>query len=150
MSGLGDSGFGSAPYGIGTPNTTAGNTGKVLVDDYGTQQGSRYLNQYTRQPEFDSNGNMKGQPNVHHLVTLALLTVRGSSADPDLGMAAASGVIGNNFVAEREAAIRQALDRLVKAGLVEILTIKIKSRKPVLIATTWRDLTTTQEFTSEI
>jgi hypothetical protein len=84
-------------------------------------------------------------PHTQQLVLLAVLTKLGTSADIDLGLAPTGGVIGNNFVAHRDAAIRSALQRLVDAKTIEIVSIDIDAKsRPVFTLIRWRDLSTKQ------
>lgn len=146
MSGLGNGPMGTMPYGVGTPNTGAGNTGKTLVDAGGTPQGSRYIDPVARDYVMNTDGRLVGQDNVEHLVSMAMLTVKGSSAVPSLGLDEPSGVIGINFERTREAQVRLALGDLVKRGLIAIVSIKTdRTNRPVLTRAVYRDLTTNSE-----
>ena len=146
MSGFGIAPYGTAPYGLGTPLTAAGNEGNVLPDATGKSQGSRAINSATRRYEFDSNGRAKGQNNTQQLVQLALLTALGSSAMPRLGEAPMGGVIGANFVQRRKTSIQTALADLVNRKLVSIVSIEVDtSRRPILTLVRWRDLTSSIE-----
>lgn len=146
MSGLGNGPIGTMPYGVGTPNTSAGNTGKPLVDANGVAQGSRYIDQFARDYVMNTDGRLVGQDNVEHLVLMAVLTVRSSSAVPTLGLEEPSGVIGINFEREREAQVRSAFADLVKRGLITIVSVKTdRTNRPVLTRIVYRDLTTNSE-----
>ncbi len=146
MSGLGNGPMGTMPYGAGTPNTTAGNAGAPLVDADGTPQGSRYIDQFARDYVMNTDGRLVGQDNIEHLVSMAVLTVRSSSAVPTLGLEEPSGVIGINFEREREAQVRSAFADLVKRGLVSIISVKTdRTNRPVLTRIVYRDLTTGSE-----
>lgn len=143
MSGFGIARYGTAPYGLGTPLTAAGNEGNVLADDTGKSQGSRVINSRTRRYEFDENGRAKGQINTQALVQLALLTVLGSSAMPRLGEEPSGGVIGANFAQKRKASIQSALADLVRRKLISVVSIEVDTkRKPIFTLVRWRDLTT--------
>ncbi len=151
MSGLGTDYLGVGPYGTGTPETAAGNTGLVLSDAYGVSQGSRYINSRTRQYEFDANGRVVGMNNTQHLVQLAMLTVAASSAMVTLGELSPSGVIGAAFVQRRRASVESALAPLVRSKLIEILSIDVDTvNRPVFTRIRWRDLTTTVEQETRI
>lgn len=143
--------MGTAPYGLGTPATSSANAGVLLPNDKGETQGSRYINPRTRQYEYDSNGRAKGMPNVQQLVELALLTVRGTSAQTDLGVEEPSGVIGANFVERRKTSINQALSRLVTDKMIEVLSVDVDvDRRPIFTLVRWRDLTTSIERESQL
>lgn len=134
------------PYGAGTPNTSAGNVGKVLSDGDGAQHGSRFIDSRTRGYAFDSNGRMKGMSNAKHLMLHTLLTVLDSTHVAGFGLREPGGTIGNNFERERETAIRAATSDLVKRGLVEIVSITTnRISRPVYTRVRWRDLTTNSE-----
>lgn len=151
MAGFGSSPLGTGPYGVGTPATSSANAGLPLADDFGASQGSKYINPRTRSYERDANGRTKGMPNVPHLVQLALLTTRGSSAMTTLGDEAPGGVIGANFVSRRQASIRQSLTRLVDDNMIEIVAIEVYAdNRPVFTLVRWRDLTTTLEHEARI
>lgn len=152
MAGFGVAPFGSSPYGLGTPATTAAdNSGVVLADDLGVQHGSRYINPRTRQYEYDAHGRAKGMPNVRQLAMLAFLTIEGSSAMADLGIEEASGVIGVNFVARRKEAIQRAFARLTRDKLLTITSIEVDiTRRPTFTLVRWKDLTTEIEHEDSI
>lgn len=146
MSGLGNGPIGTMPYGVGTPNTSAGNTGKVLDDGDGSQQGSRFIDARARDYVMNDDGRLQGMMNLRHLVLHTLLTVRGTSAVPTLGLDEPSGIIGANFEREREAAVRLALSDLVKRKLIEIVSVKTdRKNRPVYTRVLWRDVTINSE-----
>lgn len=151
MTGAGFSPAGVSPAGSGTPATTTGPSGTALTDDYGRQHGARYIDPATRRYVLDANGRYKGMPAVSQMVELAFLTLRGSSALPNLGMEKPSGVIGSNFVAKREQAVREAFQFLTRAQLAELVSVTVDtSRRPVVSIVRWRDLTTAEEQETRI
>lgn len=143
MAGFGIAPLGTAPYGLGTPATSSTNGGVLLPNDLGETQGSRYINPRTRRYEYDEHGRARGQHNIQHLVQMAFLTIRGTSAMTDLGDYAPDGVIGQNFVSRRKEGITQALSRLTRDKLIAIVSIDVDTRnRPVFTIVRWRDLTT--------
>ncbi len=151
MSGVGAFPLGVGPYGIGTPDAAPVNAGTALTDAFGAVQGSRFINPRTRQYEFDANGRIKGMPGVANLVEMAFLTVDGSSAVNGLGIAPASGVIGANFIQRRTQQIQDALAQLVKAKLIEVVSVSVDATsRPIQSVVRWRDLTTQTEQESRV
>jgi hypothetical protein len=151
MAGLGHAACGTAPYGLGTPATSSTNGGALLPNERGETQGSRYINPRTRRYEYDEHGRAKGMPNVQQLVLMAFMTIRGSSAMPDLGDEAPSGVIGANFVARRKEAVTRAAAHLVDGNLIEIISIDVDPKaRPIFTIVRWRDLTTRIERETKV
>ena len=134
------------PYGVGTPNTTAGNTGAPLEDGEGGQQGSRYIDARSRAYVMNSDGRLVGMPNLRHLVLHTILTELGSSAQSGLGLKPASGVIGSDIELRRDADVRSALADLVNRRLIEVVSVKVdRASRPFLTRVTFRDLTTNED-----
>lgn len=146
MTGAGFAPAGVSPAGIGYVAPVSRDRSRALTDATGRRHGSRYIDPKTKQYEVDENGRYRGMPNVAHLVQLAFLTPRGSSALPNLGLAPPSGVLSNGFVPERQAAVRDALAPYVASGLIEIVTIDVDTkRRPAVTLVRWRDLSTLEE-----
>jgi len=134
------------PYGVGTPNTAAGNTGKAIDDGEGSQQGSRYIDPRSRAYVINDDGRIKGMPNLRHLVLHTLMTELGSSAQPGLGLKPASGVIGRDIEFRRDSDVRNALADLVNRGLIEVVSVTVdRTSRPVLTLVRFRDLTTNED-----
>jgi hypothetical protein len=154
MSGFGSQGFGSTPYGIGSPVGSSARGGTILRDEKtGMPQGSRRLNPATRDYSIDSNGRALGANNVRALVELALATVRGSSAMVALGQTIGSiDRIGASFRYRIRDAVAGAVKHLTDRGLIEIQRTAVEDISPgkVLVRVFWRDLTTGEETFSEI
>ncbi len=80
MAGLGNSPFGTSPFGIGTPAT--------LPDPISGLPGVRFLDPRSRDYQYDSTtGQLAQMPTVRQRVLLSLLTLRGSSTVlPEFGV----------------------------------------------------------------
>lgn len=138
--------MGTMPYGVGTPNTSAGNTGKALDDGEGSQQGSRYIDPRLRAYVVNSDGRLQGMPNLRHLVLHTLLTELGSSAQVGLGLKPAGGLIGRDLELRRDSDVRNALSDLVKRRLIEVVSVTVdRTSRPVLTLVRFRDLTTNED-----
>jgi hypothetical protein len=113
MVGFGVDGFGSTPFGVGTP---------LPADEPpGATTGlSRYLNPNTGDYLYDTTTRQLAQmPLNRQRVLIALLTERGSSVVRSLGIVGPKKM-GTNFDAEMSSAVRSALRPLVEAGAIRI------------------------------
>lgn len=124
--GLGTSPLGVGPYGFGTPATTPTPGGGVQRDADGQTQGSLALST-SGQYVFDAFGRRMGAPDVRHMVTLAALTVKGSSVDPKLGQTFfESRVVSPTFTQDQRARVEACFKDLVDRGLVTIDKISVE------------------------
>lgn len=152
--GFGGSGFGSSPYGIGTP-TSASSGGKILRNTLtGQSTGSRRLDPKTKDYVLDEYGRIEGMSNVQQLVLVAVSTEQGSSAVRTLGQDLKKiDRITNNFEKRVENVLRAALSHLTDDNLIEIKSItttRLPTTGRAYTKLVWRDLTTDLEHSEEI
>jgi hypothetical protein len=156
MAGYGIQPAGTSPAGLGTPALAAPNAGAALTDpNTGAQTGGRLIDTRTRDYVADANGRLAGMSNVPQLVYLAIATVKSSSAVRDLGMQPQGSVVTSNIQAVVLNMLRDAVNDLVSAGLVQVLGLEQFRVGPdgVLLAGAtyghfrYRDLTTGLEAT---
>ncbi len=154
MSGFGAAPFGVAPYGVGTPATAPEPGGKIHRDEAtGAQFGSRKLNKYTKQYEFDDYGRVLGMADVQQMVQIAVSTELGSSAVRNLGHELRTVLdITDNFQRRVQTILESALADLVKRKLVEIITVDVRrvNTSGLYALLRWRDLTTNNEHETTI
>lgn len=136
---IGSTPFGTGAYGLET-STPSAQTTKTFCDLNGNQQGSRYVDASTGDYVF-VDGLPIGENNLHHRIRLAILTVRGSSVDFGLGIAEIGSVITESIRLQRAQDVRQALSRLVKEKLIEVVSVAVDtSVRPVKTTIQWRDV----------
>ena len=121
----------------------------------GQSNGSRYIDQRTRDFVMDDNGRLIGMPNVSHLVQMAITTERNSSAVRTLGHELGKlDRITPNFEKKVLQVLTSALQPLIDAKLVEVVgfaSFDSSSTNPGLASgrvygrLLWRDLTTRGE-----
>jgi hypothetical protein len=160
MAGFGGQPFGGSSYSFGTPTTSDGFVGNVLVDsDTGAQEGSRYIDPVTRDFVLDGNGRVKGHANVRHLVQMAIQTARGSASVRDIGINFDDlEVITGDFQRRLDGVFGEALAHLVRAGYVEPLGVRTYSQGPsdgmprgrVRMTYEWRDVSSGKTFREEL
>ncbi len=112
--------FGVGPYGYGTPVPDEPLQDAALGSSRRIGTGRQDRGQYVvsgSNPAFDSD--------AHQLVILALTTVRGSTAIPDLGREAEPPDFGGNFLERKRSQIQDALAHLVADKVVQIDRIEI-------------------------
>ncbi len=153
--GFGSSGFGSSPYGLGTPSDTDPNGGAILRNAFTAKsQGSRRINPYTRDYVLDAFGRIEGMDTVQQLVLLAVSTELGSSSMTELGHDLKSiDRITTNFERRVDSVLREALAQVIADRLVEVQGIKVTRLQPqgrAFIQLVWRDLTSGEEHLEEI
>lgn len=145
MSGFGSQYFGSAPYGLGTPEAAPDLGGKALTHpDTGEQTGSRQIDPATKDYVLDDYGRIAGMSNVHQLVLLAVSTKKGSAAMRQLGHELMSiQRISANFARRADSELRRAVQHLVNRGLVEVVGTSVDIVRPGVARARlmWRDLT---------
>jgi hypothetical protein len=152
--GLGVSPLGTAAYGYGQPATTPEPGGRVYVDSQGVRRGSRKLrfgDNSTSIPfrkggkyEYDDKGMAVGSADVDHLVTVAALMIKGSSAAYDVGNRFYEARhITPNLQKEQEANVAEAFKSLVDQRLIRIESVRVETRGYVAVThIRIRDLTT--------
>ncbi len=155
MSGAGIQSAGTSSAGFGAPDEGNPQDGVVFEGLKGTSNGSRYIDQRTRDFVINSDGRAQGMPNVPHLVQMAITMVRNSSAIRGLGQELQKlDRITPNFEARVLGVLTQALQHLIDAKLVEVVGFASfkssqtdKGLRPgqVYGRLLWRDLTTSDE-----
>jgi hypothetical protein len=155
MSGFGSTGFGSTPYGIGTPPDTDPNGGTILSDAYsGAPQGGRSLDPVSRDYVMDPTfGRIRGMSNAQQLVLLAISTDKGSAAMAELGQQL-KGIkrITNDFEQRVDGTLRGALAYLVARSMIEVKSVNVMRLGDgrAYARLVWRDLTTSIEHEEEV
>lgn len=146
--GAGFSAAGFSPAGWGDLDTAPAPAKDLLLDDKGIQQSARAIDARTGQYILNPSGRPQGMPRVRQLVLLRVKTVLNSAAVQNIGLARMSGDRTANAPKTLETNLRNALDDLVKAKLVNIVSVAstndISTR--ILGYLKWQDLTTGQEF----
>ena len=135
-------GFGSVDVGTAPPTTFYVDpaTGKVLD--------AALIDPVSRDYVFDVYGNAAGMRGVYQLVQLAAQTVKNSSAVPGFGNDTTNIKLLDQRTQRRiEDALRDALDAIVQARLIEIIGVTVtrfstSGMRPVL---QFKDLTVGQE-----
>ena len=154
MSGFGSQPYGSSRYGIGTPAIAPIPGGSLLRDPTtGASTGSRRIDPKTRDFVRDTNGRILGMNDVQQLVEMVVQTVRSSSAMRSLGQRLGDiDVIGDDIERQVRNVLVQALAHLTSRNIVEIVGVSVTRLHPGAIRTElrWRDLTSSQERTTEI
>lgn len=135
--GFGTSPMGTMAFGGGTPTT--GSAPPSL------SRASRYINPYTHDYEFDAvSRGFRRMPSVRQRVQLALGTIRGSSTVSQNWGITMPRKIGNQFAAEVEAAVRQALsqmtdvEKVLRVDKVDVRAYHMRSE----VVVWYTDLTT--------
>lgn len=132
--------FGTGAYGLDTVDPIVQSKPIPLLDENNIQQGSRYVDASTGDYVF-SGGLPIGEDNLHHRVRLAVLTLRDSSVDRELGAAPIGSVITDAVRLKRIQDIREALSRLVRERRIEIVSVDVDiTTRPVTTTIQWRDL----------
>lgn len=147
--------MGTAAYGYGQPAVAAEPGGKVYVDALGVRHGSRKLQfgdnsvsipfRKGGKYAYDDKGRAVGAPDVAHLVTLAVLMDKGSSAAPELGgRLYETRYITPNIQQEQEARVAEMFASLVGQGLIKVESVIVEPRNgmPTITRILIRDLTT--------
>lgn len=138
---------GTSPAGYGVPDQGTSPVNAVLPDPTtGLQSTGRLIDPATGSYQFTADGRVVGTPTVRQRMLLALRTVRGSSAQPNLGIDfSKAGEQGLDFAAQVAAAVGLACAPLVQAGLVQLLQVvpqPVDNPDGAAFVAQWRDLTT--------
>ena len=141
---------GSAPAGFGSPDV-AQVPSKVIWPDpvTGLSQTAAKLDARTGQPTFDALGRRQGMSGIQQMVLLRAKTIRGSSVIANLGLQAASGVIGPNTQRQLADAFAVAMADIVAQKLIKILSVTVDqfSQSGEYVIFRWQDLTTADPST---
>lgn len=154
--GTGVSPAGAAAAGYGVPDAASVPNNAILPAAItGFPQTGRYLNPQTGDYQFTSDGRLMGMDTVPQLVTIALKTIRGSSAIPTLGQTFSQiQEKGPSFLAQMTAACNMALADLVKRNMVQIkrvFTQEYPSNPDAgVVWLKWTDLTTDLEHSNTV
>lgn len=136
--------MGLSLFGFGSVDTTPAPLRGVLVDaNDGIVKEARKIDAFTKRLVFDSSGRVQGMRGVYQLVQLRVQTLRNSSAIPNFGLTAASGVIGANVQRQVDSAIRLAMQDIVDQRLISIVSVDIDrfSTSGEYVTFKWIDLT---------
>lgn len=155
MSGAGIQPAGTSSAGYGSPDEGNPQDGVIFQGLQGNSNGSRYIDQRTRDFVIDANGRATGMPNVSHLVQVAITMEKNSSAIRGLGQELKKlDRITPNFEKRVLGVLTDALKHLIDAKLVEVIGFSsFKSSQTdaalrpgqVYGRLLWRDLTTRGE-----
>lgn len=158
--GTGVSPFGTSAYGYGTPVQAPIQGGAVYADARGVQQNTPLLlepvatgsQSYALVPGspklhyiYNSFGRKIGAPDVVHMATLAMATVRGTSIDPNLGHTFADiRKITDSFENDMRSKVDEVFAEMVDRRLirVESVTTTPGNGSPALVRVMLTDLTT--------
>jgi hypothetical protein len=145
--GAGFAAAGFAPAGYGTPDAAHTPINAVLPEQRtGFPQTGRLIDPSTKDYVITSDGRFQGQDTVPQLVSLALTTIRGSSAQATLGQTYSQiQEKGADFQQQLAARVQAALADLIRAKLIAIDSLVV-SESPnavdaALTVVKWRDLT---------
>lgn len=153
MAGAGIAPAGTSIAGYGTVTSIAGSPAQILVDpNDGVSKDTRAVNPVTRQYTYDSQGRPTGQSGVPHLVQMALMTLRNSSAVANFGLAAPPPLITANVAAQLTRDFNLAVKDLVDQRLIQVVSITVDRAMLAgeRVRFTWRDLTTSLQTTSTL
>lgn len=145
--GAGGAPAGAGQSGYGVPDLGQSPLNAPLPDvTTNLPQTGRYINYVTGDYQFTSDGRPVGFGTVPQLVTLALVTVLGSSAVPDLGQTFTTvQEKQGDYQRQMAARVRDALSNLIKAGQVQLVDVVVQEYPSNPDATAvfvkWRDLT---------
>lgn len=145
MSGAGSSPAGSSPAGFGTPVAASGAPSQAALD-------SVFIDPVKKDYQYDATGNRVQTTRGRQMVYLAIATVRGSSADPNCGLARAPGVFLDTYQKKRAEDYAAAFKPLEAANAAKLLSVDIQRNGPsqVFERVTWQDLSTLEVFISTI
>jgi hypothetical protein len=144
--GFAPAGTSGAGYGVPDKATVPNN---ALLPDVrtGLPQTGRNIDPVTKSYTYTADGRIQGVGTVRQLVQLALITIRGSAVIADLGQE--FGQIqekGPNYIQQVTAAANRALASLVRAKMVQVVSVVVRDLVSNPDAGTcelkWRDLTT--------
>lgn len=129
--GVGPSPLGVAAYGFGTPVEAPIPGGLVNRSPTGIQHGSPKLSldpatkgQYV----FDEFGRRVGMPNINHMVTLALATVRGSCVVPIGHRFREIRKVTDAYQQEQKTRVDEAFAPIVGGGFITVDAVLVEPR----------------------
>lgn len=131
--------------GYGVPGTTDVIQGIPLAKSDATSADARRIDPQTRDFVVDEvTGRIEGMNSAQQQVYLALVTIKGSSADPNLGTNISRiQVFNDNTQADVENEVKQALSLLLNSGTIKIIKIETGKFGTTLgVKVTWRDIST--------
>jgi hypothetical protein len=145
--GAGFSAAGFSPGGFGDLEEAPEPATDNLIDENGVQQTARAIDAATGEYILNASGRAQGMPRARQLVLLRIKTRFGSAAIPGLGVRDQGG--DRDIVAERrlKADLTAAVDDLVQAGIIRVLSVDVAADSPVRerALLRWEDLTTGQQ-----
>lgn len=121
--GFGESGFGSAGYGYGDPESATSARSRIFIKADGTQGDCAYIDPKTRNYVLDDRGNKLGWDSIRQRVYLALRTKLGTSCVTDQGVDFPTGIITGDLALKNKNAVNAALRSMVDANLIEVVRV---------------------------
>ena len=156
-SGLGLAPLGTSVLGYGTPATSDSTTRAPYLIEKGdttqTQGDAALINPATRDFVVDPlTGQYKGMTGVQQEVYLALITVRGSSADGGMGQTFSTiQTLSPDTETAVKSKVREALARLVGRGAISIVSIAVRVvTTQLFISVEWLDRTSGAAQTTSV
>lgn len=159
VKGLGLCPAGQSYAGFGSVATEAETNRQDLIIDEGPLKGQigdcRLIDPVTQDYRYNSNGYMVGGIGIQQKVYLALLTVKGSSAQLNLGQSFSNvKVIGTNFLQQITSEVNNALSDLISKKQISLNAV-VPIRDPISntmirIDIQWTDLISGTDLTSTI
>lgn len=154
MPGIGNSPFGTVPFGVGAPTAAASQGGKPLTNpSTGVSTGSRFLDPKTGDYVVDGFGRISGMDDLRQLVLLRVKTTQGASTVAALGNTLRSiDRITSNIERRIDAILRSAVRDIVDGGLIEVVSVTANVVRPgvVLAQLRWRSVATGLEDSASI
>lgn len=145
---------GLSAAGFGLPATAFAASGVPFPSPVtGLPLACRNIDPVTQEYTFDANGRAQGMTQAQQLVTLAMRTVQGSSAQYSLGQGFTDGLdIDDNYVQRKTAQVNNALAGIVNAGLIRVTSVTVQrfGQSGVYIQVAWVDLSTGVAQTSQV
>jgi hypothetical protein len=113
---------------------------------------SVFIDPATKDYQYDATGNRVQATRGKQMVYLAIATVRGSSADPNCGLARAPGVFLDTYKKKRAEDYAAAFKPLETANAAKLLSVDIdrNGASQVVERVKWQDLSTLEVFISTI
>lgn len=150
--GFGYHSWGSAPAGYGTPGYELATPPRVYLDAARNQHDARAIDPATGDLLVDASGQAQGQHSVEVMVYLALMTTKGSAADPQFGREPWPVVKTQAMPAQIRSIITSALASLVRRQLVTVNKIEVEDRgqSGVRVVVDWTDRTRGARISTEI
>jgi hypothetical protein len=145
--GAGFSAAGSCPAGFGDIVQAPAPATDNLIDDKGIQRTARAINPITGDYILRASGRAQGVSRSAQLVLIRLRTILNSSSVANLGLRASDGDRSAVIDRRTQANITDALQDLVDAGIIELISVTVNAdlpwRQRPLVR--WRDLSTGAE-----